>query len=500
MGSSERNFIHKAIVIRKSGKIILNTKNLTVANGAGIDSSTFGTGNAGNVTVNATETVSLEGKGRDGGNGVISSSVELGAIGKGGEVNVNATNLFLTKGAQILSATFGEGNAGSVTINVVDTVSLDGGGKDGFNSAIGSGVDLGAVGNGGKVFINAKHLLLTDGAAVTSTTRSDGHAGDVIIRTSDSVELSGVSEFGRSGLSTTAIQGNGNSGNIEVFTDKLIVSDGANSNASNFSSIEDLEEPGTGESGSVRIEANSLRLENGRINAATQAGDDGNITLKVADDIILRDNSLISVRALKEATGGNIDLDARFIVAFPEQNNDIIASAERGTGGNIDIIAEAVFGIEERSSTPTNQTNDIDASSQFGLSGKVNITQPTVDPASGLVDLTQEVVDPSKLIAQNVCTQTANSEFIDIGKGGLPKNPEYVLTGEAIEVGLVAPIMTSSEVTESSTERAEVKPKRTRKPPAQGWIFHENGLVELVGYNPHQVGEQRSWDNSKGCR
>ena len=60
--------------------------------------------------------------------------------------------------------------------------------------------------------------------------------------------------------------------------------------------------------------------------------------------------------------------------------------------------------------------------------------------------------------------------------------------------------MTSSEVTESSTERAEVKPKRTRKPPAQGWIFHENGLVELVGYNPHQVGEQRSWDNSKGCR
>ena len=201
--------------------------------------------------------------------------------------------------------------------------------------------------------------------------------------------------------------------------------------------------------------------------------------------------------------GGNINIDAKFIIAFPGQNegSDILTrAAQAGTGGDINITAEALLGIEERKATPGNKTNDIDASSQFGLSGKVNIRRPDVDPASGLLELTEEVVDPSKLIAQNVCTQTANSEFVDIGKGGLPQNPEYVLTGDAIEVGLVAPITRSEEELESITEREAETPKKTRQPPAQGWIFHENGMVELVAYNPDRVGAQRTWDNRRVCQ
>ena len=213
--------------IGNSGQIILNTRNLTVANGAGIDSSTFGTGNAGSVTINATDAVSLDGEGRNDLNSGISSSVEMVAVGKGGEIEVNATNLFLTNGAQILSATFGEGKAGSVTINVVDTVSLDGEDKDGFPSAITSGVDVGAVGNGGKVVINAKRLLLTDGAVVSSNTGSKGNAGSVTIRASESVELNGTSEGNRSGLFVNAVQGSGNGGDLDIFTDKLIIRDGA---------------------------------------------------------------------------------------------------------------------------------------------------------------------------------------------------------------------------------------------------------------------------------
>ena len=131
---------------------------------------------------------------------------------------------------------------------------------------------------------------------------------------------------------------------------------------------------------------------------------------------------------------------------------------------------------------------------------QVIITRPDVDPTSGLLELTQEVVHPSDLIAQNVCTQTADSEFVDIGKGGLPQNPEYILTEDAIEVGLVAPVTASSTKIELNQERAAVKPKTTRKPPAQGWILHENGIVELVAYNPDRVGEQRTWDNPRGCQ
>ncbi len=516
--------------IGKGGEVRIDTHNLTLTNGAQILSDTFSNGKAGSIFINATDTVSLDGEDKDGVNTVISSSVDSGAIGEAGEVRIDTRNLTLTNGAQILSSTFGEGNAGSVTINAPDTVSLDGEDKDGNSSAIATSVEAGAVGNAGEIridtgnltltngatitsdtlgegnadsiTINTINLSLTDGAQISSSTFSQGKAGSVIVHASDSVKLSGVSAVGRSGLFANAIQGSGNGGDIEVFTNELIVRDGATISASNFQSL-GLAEPGTGEAGSVRIEASNLTLENGgRINAATQAGDDGNITLKVAEDIILRDDSLISARAFKDATGGNIDIDAEFIIAFPSQvdGNDIIASAEQGQGGNINITAEALFGIQERKATPGNETNDIDASSEFGLSGEVSIEQPTVDPTSGLVELTQEVVDASKLIAQNVCTQTANSEFVDIGKGGLPQNPDDVLAEDMSDVGLVAPVTASGEEIESNRETETVKPKITRKPPAQGWIWHEDGSVELVAYNPNQAGEQRTWDNHRGCQ
>ncbi len=234
--------------------------------------------------------------------------------------------------------------------------------------------------------------------------------------------------------------------------------------------------------------------------ASTPVGTGGNITLEIVDNLTLRENSTISARALENANGGNLNIDSKFIIAFPNQNNDIIASAQQGQGGEINITTEGIFGFEERSSTPTNETNDIDASSEFGLSGTVSITQPDVNPASGLVDLTQEVVNASDLIAQNVCTQTANSEFVDIGKGGLPQNPEYVLVEDATEVGLVAPVMTSGEEIEVKKETVEAKPKKALKPPAQGWIFHENGIVELVAYNPERTGARRTWNNHRGCQ
>ncbi|MDJ0633538.1 MAG: S-layer family protein [Xenococcaceae cyanobacterium MO_188.B29] len=357
---------------------------------------------------------------------------------------------------------------------------------------------LDSTGKGGNLTIETRRLTVTEGSQISASTFGQGNAGNLTIHAKDSIELSGGNSLGRSGLFAVALEENGNGGELKVFTQDLIIRDGATISASNFQSL-GLRTPGTGEAGSLAIEAKNITLENdARINAATQAGDNGNITLKVAEDIILRNNSLISAQAFKDATGGNLDIDARFIIAFPNQNNDIIANAAQGNGGKIDIIAEALFGIEER--PLDSRTNDINASSDNGFPGEINIQQPTIDPVSGLLELTQEVVDPAELIAQNVCTQTADSEFVDIGKGGLPQNPKDILAENAIEVELVTPITVSAEEIKSNREIVTVKSSTNRKPPAQGWIFHENGIVELVAYNPHQVGEQRTWENYQGCR
>ncbi len=515
LGSFSGFFSINAIGQGNAGDIHINTGSLSISNSGFVSSTNESEGDAGDITINALDTISVMG------NSGISSPVLSNAVGSGGNIEINTPKFFLNfstlatdslgKGdsgniaittEQLILNNFsgisanisGEGDAGNINIKATNSLTLT------EESTISASVRESATGDAGDTNIETQRLTLSEGSQISNSTFGKGNAGDLTIIATESIELRGI-ELGRSGLLATALGGDGNGGDLQIFTKDLIIADGAIITVSNFPTLEGLGEPGTGEPGSIKIEANSIRLENeGIIDAATQSptGEGANINLKVIDDIILRDNSLISAQAINNADGGNLDIDARFIIAFPNQNNDIIASAEQGQGGKINITAEALFGIEERPLNP--RTNDINASSQFGLEGSININTPTVDPTSGLLELTQDVVDPAKLIAPNVCTQTADSEFVDIGKGGLPQNPQDRLAEDFIEVGLVAPIITSSETTESTRARIEIKPKRTRKPPAQGWIFHDNGIVELVAYNPNQVGEQRTWDNHRGCQ
>ena len=170
------------------------------------------------------------------------------------------------------------------------------------------------------------------------------------------------------------------------------------------------------------------------------------------------------------------------MIAFPNQNNDIIASAARGDGGNIDITTNSIFGIEERSSTPTNNTNDIDASSEFGLDGTVAINELDTNPVEGLEELPTEVIDVTRLIAQSLCQQGDVSEFIVTGKGGIAPSPNQMREWEVSEVDLVEPASFSEDgrgeppfapTGEDGEDREEIVE-------ARGWIVNDRGIVELV--------------------
>ena len=485
-----------------AGDMTIETGRLSIRDGTQVNNSTFGVGDAGNLIIRASE-VEVIGESADGKfDSGIHAQVEIGAEGNAKDILIEAGRLILKDGGQVSAIVNGKGNGGLIDITAKDSIIIDGETPENSPSAVVSAVNLNGVGNAGEVNITTGSLSLTNGGRVSATALGQGNGGDVTINATESIFISGFTERFRSGISVDALINDGNSGNANIFTNKLTIENGGTIEASNFDSL-GVFSSGTGEPGNIVIEANSISLANGgRIDAATQSetGNNANINLRVADNITLRDNSFISAQAFNNANGGNIDINTKFIVAFPNQNNDIIANAFEGKGGNINITAEGIFGLEERSSTPPNETNDIDASSDFGLDGSISIDTPTVDPTSGLVELTQEVVDASQLIAQNVCTQTANSEFVDIGKGGLPQNPDDVLAEDMSDVGLVAPVTASEAEIESNREIETVKPKITRKPPAQGWIWHEDDSVELVAYNPNQLGEQRTWDSKRGCQ
>ena len=115
-----------------AGNLSLITENLTVDNGGRIINSTFGAGNAGNSIIQALNSIYLRGPNGNGSPVSISTGVQSGATGSGGSLMIQTGRLSVVGGAQVLSATFGLGNAGDLTIRASDSVNLDGMGSDRF--------------------------------------------------------------------------------------------------------------------------------------------------------------------------------------------------------------------------------------------------------------------------------------------------------------------------------------------------------------------------------
>ena len=510
--------------IGNAGNINITTNELFLNNGAQITAATFGQGSAGFVNINA-NTISLNEE-IEGVNSGIFSSVEQDGVGNAGGIQIFTTELSLANGARISTGTSGEGNGGNIfvqtdsltltdggriasnieiagqgnagTLEIIatDSIVINGSATEGFPSAITSVVNGGlgngeGIGNAGAVTITTSFLSLIDGGRVSATALGQGNGGDLTINATESIFISGFTERFRSGISVDALINDGNSGDASITTNKLTIENGGTIEASNFDSLE-VFDPGTGEPGNISITANSIDLNNGgRIDAATQSetGEGANINLQIADNITLRNDSFISAQAFGNADGGNLIIDTNFIIAFPNQiagdGNDIIASAVDGDGGNINITAESLLGIQERMAIEDNQTNDIDASSDFGLGGSVSIFTPDINPVQGITELPNNVVEPEQTTAQ---TCEANREtvakngFTIKGRGGIPSLPTSPLNSENISV--------NNETNPTSVVPAPIETSQGKIQPARGIKVTESGEVILTAYRTNNAGER----------
>jgi large exoprotein involved in heme utilization and adhesion len=267
----------------------------------------------------------------------------------------------------------------------------------------------------------------------------------------------------------------GSGGSIDIFTQEFTIADSAKISVNS---------QGQGNGGNLSIQTNLFNLDQASVLASTVSGEGGNIALQAKDLLLMRNNSSISARAFNDANGGNLSIETNLIIAFPNGNNDIIANAQRGDGGNINITVDSLFGIEER---PLNLvSNDINASSEFGLQGNIAINTPEVDPTSGLIELPQAVGDASDQISQNPCERGIGSEFIITGKGGLPPNVNESLNSESAQVGLIEAVPSQQQ-----TVGANAIPPEKPTPeavPAQGWVFNDKGEVTLTAYKTTNTG------------
>lgn len=436
--------------IGQSGDISITTRSLSLTSGGDITASTYGIGDAGNIIINATDTVSFDGVGSINASGAF-SVVNAGAVGKAGNISITTGSLYLTNGAGIFSFS-GSGDGGNITVNAGDKVSFDGVGFSGdgrsvFRSSVFSNlIAAEAVGKGGDISITTGSLTVKNGARLSASTSGRGNAGNINITARDAVLFDGVDTTQRtirpSGAFSTVQPGAvGNGGDINITTDALTVRNRAQLNVSSL---------GQGSAGDINVDSNFIRLENqAGILATTASGNGGDITLGIQDLLLLRRGSQISTSAGTAAAGGNggnININAPngFLLAVKNENSDISANAFKGSGGKVQIQAFGIFNIEQRSredlvrglgaNDPSQinaqklQSNDITAISQQNpaLSGQVNILAPQVDPSSGIVELAVDVSDRSNLIAQG-CPANQGNTFTITGRGGLPPLPTEAL-------------------------------------------------------------------------
>jgi filamentous hemagglutinin family protein len=487
-----------------AGAITLETAELTLNDGSRISTSTLGQGNAGALSVRATESVTLSGLDDNGFGSSLQTLVSLEAIGDAGNLTIETANLTLNDGASIDSSTFGQGNAGDLTVRATESVVLRGLNRDGFSSGISTLIGSEATGNAGQVTLETTHLTLMDGARISASIFGVGNAGNLTIRATESLTLSGFDSEGfRSNLQTEVRAGaTGNAGNLIIETGRLTLLDGArissetlgNGNAGNVSVRADevtlrdgarisVSAIGDFSPGVLRVNTDRLFLDTqSSITAETQSGSQGNIEIS-ADSLIMRRNSNITTNATGPATGGNINITTGVLAAL--ENSNINANSEQAQGGTVTIDAQAIFGTEFRESSTSN--SDITATgADSSLSGTVSINTPEIDPTSGLVELPTTLTDVAQQIDSSCRPGQQQSEFIVTGRGGLPPNPIEAISDEATWLDLrpgIAGVLSGGNGQTSSVADASNPVVSSPTPPlveAQGWVVNAQGKMELV--------------------
>ncbi len=459
--------------VGNAGDVSVTTSSLEVTNGARLTSDIVGQGNAGNVTITATDLVKVTNGAR------LRAEVIPGAVGNGGDVSITTGTLEVTNGALLGASARGQGDAGNVTITATDWVKFDGESKDGNNnSGAFSQVLPGAVGNGAGVFITTGSLEVTNGAEVSTRTEGEGNAGNIILKVKDNITLSGSDTGIFAGIFANTTEGStGQGGSINIDPQSVTIQDGATIAVNS---------DGSGQGGSITLAAEELTLDNGSIKASTISNQGGNITLTVGDILQLIDDGQITASAgtaQAGGDGGNVTINSDFILAFPTENTyEITANAFEGDGGNIQLTTNSFFGRE---------FVNISASSEFGLSGNVTINTLEVDPTKGLVELPTNLVDPSEQI-DKACTPGSpqrQSSFVVTGRGGLPLSPTEPLQDTSSLTQWVKPRTSPPNPAqveiEPPAQYPDIKPIKTSMGdiyPARGIIKTEDGQIILTVY------------------
>ncbi|MGF1672193.1 MAG: beta strand repeat-containing protein [Rivularia sp. (in: cyanobacteria)] len=253
----------------KGGDIQIKTGTFNLINGGILSTDVSGSGNAGNIFIEARDSVNINGSTFPSG---IQTNLLTGGVGKGGEVQITTGSLFVNN-SYLSTATDGWGNAGNITINARNQVTFENSqiftstGTQAFGDAGNITVTTGdfrvtndgiisattfSDTNAGNITFNANTFTITNGANINTNTFSSGNSGNINLQIKDKIILSGKEQAPTGISASTSAESTGKGGSIFIDPRLVIIENGA---------VVSVGSEGTGDAGDIFLQAGTLQLD-----------------------------------------------------------------------------------------------------------------------------------------------------------------------------------------------------------------------------------------------
>ncbi|MGL5832553.1 MAG: filamentous hemagglutinin N-terminal domain-containing protein [Waterburya sp.] len=361
--SSQINSTHYASYAdldnQESQEIRLQSHNLELKDNSKIATITFSNIPGADIDIDAQGTVKIMGESGNvfqkflasnftpGVHGELPSGLQTTAFGSGnaGGIEISTPNLKIDQGAGIISGTRGAGKSGNINLDVVDTFTLS-------NSGLLSASGTGSVGDVGEINIMTKQLLVEQNGIISASTLGNGDAGNLNIAASEVIKVGDTPLIAAipTGIYTNTVFGNGAGGDLKIDTPQLVLQNGGMISAA---------------SGSLQVTKNGFDL-------IPWGGKGGNIELNVAEFIkvggksggdnftssILSDTRSDNPAGNLTINTGDLYIDADGLISASSVGN--------GAGGNILVNARNMIQIDGSG------VNNLQTLVTDGLTGKLN--------------------------------------------------------------------------------------------------------------------------------
>lgn len=345
--------------IGDAGNLTLNTRTLTIRDGASIIAGTVAEGAGGNLIVNASELVEIVGSGPDGrpssllaGSGIEGvSSIPLlqifgvdpsQATGDSGNLSINTERLVIRDRAEASAATLGRGTGGTLTVTASESVNLSSGSR--------LTTETQGAAAAGSLTVDTRQLIVQDDALVSASTSGSGEGGNLQVRATESVFLN-------QGRLLTQSSAAGSAGDVMVDTQQLTLHAGAEVSAATTSS----------QGGDITIQGlDSLQVLNSLISASTETGIAGNVSVNASESMQLRGSGGLSVEATNGGTAGSLTLETRELSV--QDGARVTVSSPEGQAGNMTITANTLL-LNQGTLTAETGTSSTEGGANITLSG-----------------------------------------------------------------------------------------------------------------------------------